>query len=102
METIRPEVTCGCFACDQVVLDSTSSLDDPHEYAETIDANHRNMVRFSDANDFGYRKVLGELKNMVETICIQHNRTINCTNREGLKVAIQKRVKVHPYSFPAK
>jgi hypothetical protein len=56
---------------EQVVPDSSSSLDDPREHAETIQANHMNMVRFANANDPGYRKVGGELKVLVQTILMQ-------------------------------
>lgn len=56
---------------EKVVPDSSSSLDDPREHAETIQANHMNMARFTDANDPGYRKVGGELKGLVQTIWTQ-------------------------------
>ena len=46
----------------QVVPDFSSSLADPREEAETLDANHMELCRFTDANDSNYRKVGGELR----------------------------------------
>lgn len=45
----------------KVVPDASSLLGDPREHAESISANHMDMVRFADARDVGYRNVLGEL-----------------------------------------
>jgi hypothetical protein len=53
---------------EKVVPDTSSSLDDPREHAETIQANHMNMVRFKSANDPGYEKVSGELRRLVQAI----------------------------------
>ncbi|ERF68793.1 hypothetical protein EPUS_06237 [Endocarpon pusillum Z07020] len=50
---------------EKVVPDSSSSLDDLREHAETIHANHMNIVRFTDESDPGYRKVGGEIKRLV-------------------------------------
>jgi hypothetical protein len=33
---------------------------DPHEHAKMIQANHKNMARFTDVNDSSYLKVGGE------------------------------------------
>ena len=46
----------------------SSSLDDPRERAQHIDANHMNMTRFSGRDDPGYRKVGGELCLLVKGI----------------------------------
>jgi hypothetical protein len=57
----------------QVVPDFSSSLNDPLEKPETIDANHMDMCRFSGPDDPGYQQVGGELSswiselNLVET-----------------------------------
>jgi hypothetical protein len=51
---------------EKVVPDTSSSLDDPREHAETIQANHMDMVRFKSANDSGYQKVSGELRMLVQ------------------------------------
>lgn len=67
-------IICGCWPSGQVVPDSSSSLDDPHEHAETIQANHMNMAKFTNANDPGYRKVGGELKELVQAIWAQKHK----------------------------
>ena len=46
----------------------SSSLDDPRERAQHIDANHMNMTRFLSRDDPGYRKVGGELCLLVKDI----------------------------------
>ena len=51
-----------------MVPDSSSSLDDPRERAQHIDANHMTMTRFSSRDDPGYRKVGGELCLLVKGI----------------------------------
>ena len=51
-----------------MVADTSSSLDDPRERAQHIDANHMTMTRFSGRDDPGYRKVGGELCLLVKDI----------------------------------
>ena len=51
-----------------MVPDTSSSLDDPRERAEHIDANHMTMTKFSGRNDPGYRKVGEELRLLVKAI----------------------------------
>ena len=46
----------------------SSSLDDPRERAQHIDANHMDMTRYSSRDDTGYRKVGGELCLLVKDI----------------------------------
>ena len=46
----------------------SSSLDDPRERAQHIDANHMTMTRFPSRDDPGYRKVGGELCLLVKDI----------------------------------
>ena len=46
----------------------SSSLDDPRERAQHIDANHMDMTRYSSRDDPGYRKVGGELCLLVKDI----------------------------------
>ncbi|KAK5656044.1 hypothetical protein OQA88_5183 [Cercophora sp. LCS_1] len=53
---------------NKVVPDYSSSLGDKREHAETIQANHRDMCRFTGPDDPGYRKVSGELKSVYEVI----------------------------------
>ncbi|KAF2429989.1 hypothetical protein EJ08DRAFT_697781 [Tothia fuscella] len=58
---------------DKVVPDSSSSLEDLREHAETIEANHKDICRFSSPSDPGFRKVAGTLKKIVnegkESLC---------------------------------
>ncbi|KAI1619596.1 hypothetical protein EDD37DRAFT_200318 [Exophiala viscosa] len=53
---------------EKVVPKQSSSLGDPRERAETIEANHMNMCRFYGADDPRYNQLRGELKNLVEEI----------------------------------
>ncbi|KAJ4286538.1 hypothetical protein N0V90_013238 [Kalmusia sp. IMI 367209] len=53
---------------DKVVPDTSSLLDDAREHAETIGANHMEMVRFSGPGDVGYQKVAGEIRIIVESL----------------------------------
>ena len=50
---------------NKVVPDTSSTLDDPREHAETISANHMNMCRFETSLDAGYRKISLEIRSMV-------------------------------------
>jgi hypothetical protein len=47
---------------NKVVPDYSSLIGDHRENAETIQANHMDMCRFSGAGDPNYRKVAGELR----------------------------------------
>lgn len=51
---------------EKVVLDTSSLLHDTREHAETIGANHMDMVRFSGHTDPGHQKVTGEIRVIVE------------------------------------
>ena len=51
-----------------MVPDTSSSLDNPRERAEHIDANHMTMTKFSGRDDPGYRKVGEELCLLVKGI----------------------------------
>jgi len=46
----------------KVVPDYSSSLGDEREHAETIQANHRDLCRFTGRDDPGFRKVSGVLQ----------------------------------------
>ena len=46
----------------------SSSLDDPRERAQHINANHMTMTQFPSRDDPGYRKVGGELCYLVQDI----------------------------------
>jgi hypothetical protein len=49
----------------KVVSDVSSSLDDPRERAETLQADHRNMTKFWGRDDPNYLKVGGELRRIM-------------------------------------
>ena len=68
---ISPKRTRGDAQSCQVVPDFSSSLDDPRERAEHINANHMELCRFSSRTDPGYVQVGGELSNLVENISLQ-------------------------------
>jgi hypothetical protein len=53
---------------EKVVPDTSSLLDDTREHAETIGANHMDMVRFCGIADPGYQKVSGELRMIVDIL----------------------------------
>ncbi|KAK6088470.1 ankyrin repeat-containing protein [Seiridium cupressi] len=53
---------------DKIVPDVSSSLDDPRERAETIQANHKDMARYWGAQDLNYIRVGGELKRIVKSL----------------------------------
>lgn len=50
------------FLGGKVVSDTSSSLDDPQERAESIAANHMDMCRFSGPEDPGFKKVGGVIQ----------------------------------------
>ncbi|KAK4455149.1 hypothetical protein QBC34DRAFT_108469 [Podospora aff. communis PSN243] len=52
----------------KVVPDYSSSLGDEREHAETIQANHREMCRFTGEDDPGFRKVSGELRSIYASV----------------------------------
>lgn len=53
---------------DKVVPDDSAELGDPRERTETLQANHRNMCRFTGVQDPNYRKVAGELQQIYTSI----------------------------------
>ncbi|KAF2635430.1 hypothetical protein P280DRAFT_484655 [Massarina eburnea CBS 473.64] len=53
---------------EKFVPDSSSSLDDAREHAESINANHMDMVRFDSAANPGYQKVAGELRIIINQL----------------------------------
>ncbi|KAM0200278.1 hypothetical protein ACHAPI_002702 [Fusarium lateritium] len=64
---------------DKVVPDTSSLIGDPREHAETLQANHVQMGRFSSARDPNYIKVAGELISVyksVENDAIQKNTNL--------------------------
>ncbi|KAK8073988.1 hypothetical protein PG994_004887 [Apiospora phragmitis] len=84
---------------EKVVPDTSSSLDDPRERAETIQANHRDMARFRGADDPNYVKVGGELKTIVKSLSCT---TPSLTDQEKYSLAtlslpamIQRQQNIH-------
>jgi hypothetical protein len=56
-------------ASSQIVEDFSSRLDDrPMLKHEVIDAHHRNMVKYSTAQDPGYRKVVAALRDYMNDL----------------------------------
>lgn len=52
----------------KVVPDHSSLIGDSREHAETLQANHVEMCRYSGKDDPNYRKVAGELRSMYHSI----------------------------------
>ncbi|CAH0025972.1 unnamed protein product, partial [Clonostachys rhizophaga] len=52
---------------DKIVPDSSSSLGNPLEHAESIQANHMGMTKFRGYDDPGYQKVGSELSRLVSS-----------------------------------
>ncbi|KAK2850734.1 hypothetical protein FQN49_005371 [Arthroderma sp. PD_2] len=59
----------------KMAMDMSSSLDDPREHAEHINANHRNMCRFTGREDPGYQQVGGELRRIANTLRHEHQES---------------------------
>ncbi|PNP84320.1 hypothetical protein FNYG_02345 [Fusarium nygamai] len=53
---------------DKVVPHESSLIGDPREHAETLQANHNQLSRFSSAHDPNYIKVAGEIKAIYNAI----------------------------------
>ena len=53
---------------NKVVPDYSSTLGDARERAETLQANHMSMCRFTGREDPNYRKVSGELRHIYSSI----------------------------------
>ncbi|KAM0229355.1 hypothetical protein ACHAP5_011674 [Fusarium lateritium] len=53
---------------NKVVPHDSSLIGDPREHAETLQANHIEMCRFSSASDPNFLKVAGEIKDIYTTI----------------------------------
>lgn len=70
---------------NKVVPDVSSQIGDPRERAETLQANHEEMCRFTGSNDPSYRKVVAEIRSIYASLkrlntqnvhrrgCIQRN-----------------------------
>ena len=69
--------------------DFSSSLDDTRQHAQYIDANHKEMCRFTDRSDPGYQQVSGELRLLVEKLEQERKRTISETR--GLEKSTEEK-----------
>jgi hypothetical protein len=58
------------------VPDFSSTLNDPLEKPETIDANHMEMCRFSGRDDPGYHQVSGELSDWIDELSKSSNLAV--------------------------
>jgi len=52
----------------EIVEEFSSVIGDAAERRETLNANHRTMVKFKDADDDNYAKVLRALRGYVEDV----------------------------------
>ncbi|KAK4163895.1 hypothetical protein QBC43DRAFT_318890 [Cladorrhinum sp. PSN259] len=74
---------------NKVVPDHSSLIGDYRERAETLQANHMDMCRFSGANDPNYRKVAGEIRSIYGGIV--EGRELGCQHADA---------PLHVESFP--
>ncbi|EFR01669.1 hypothetical protein MGYG_04672 [Nannizzia gypsea CBS 118893] len=58
----------------KVVPDESSLLGDPRENARYINANHRDMCRFTGRDDPGYRLLVGEIRQVIRKLRIEHQK----------------------------
>jgi hypothetical protein len=71
----RPQLT----SLSQVVDDFSSQFDEnPMQVVETIDASHRDMVRFRSHLDHGYRQVVGVLRKHISLLAPIHDAERVC------------------------
>ncbi|KAF7538970.1 hypothetical protein G7054_g2557 [Neopestalotiopsis clavispora] len=81
---------------NKVVPDYSSLLGDPRERAESIQANHMDMCRFTGADDPNYHKVAGELRLIYQPIKALNEAKIH---QNGL---IQRRPLTPQIGIPAR
>ncbi|KAH0497751.1 hypothetical protein TgHK011_005037 [Trichoderma gracile] len=71
---------------EKVVPDYSSLIGDHREHAETLQANHLEMCRYSGTDDPNYHKVAGELRSIYHSIARVHkaDTSPNCPIRHPL------------------
>ncbi|KAH8589753.1 hypothetical protein B0O99DRAFT_475591, partial [Bisporella sp. PMI_857] len=74
---------------EKIVPDFSSLLGDSRERAETLDANHMDMCRFSNASDPNYRKVSGELKIIYHSLEGNNHQAISSLFFQGIETRQQ-------------
>ncbi|KAK5661230.1 hypothetical protein OQA88_11123 [Cercophora sp. LCS_1] len=89
-------INVGILA-EKVVPDYSSLLGDERERAETIQANHREMCRFSGPDDPNYTKVSGELLSVYKSIQAKIGQT---SERELPQQALPSPTPAIPVSTP--
>ncbi|KAH7131210.1 hypothetical protein EDB81DRAFT_906235 [Dactylonectria macrodidyma] len=62
---------------NKVVPDISSLIGDEREHAETLQANHLEMCRFTSAHDPNYLKVVGELRSMYLSIVSLNTQSVH-------------------------
>ncbi len=62
---------------NKVVPDFSSSIGDARERAETLQANHMDMCRFSGKEDPNYRKVAGEIRSIYTSLVDLNTQNIH-------------------------
>ncbi|KAG7289892.1 hypothetical protein NEMBOFW57_006269 [Staphylotrichum longicolle] len=65
----------------KVVPDHSSLIGDPRERAETIQANHMEMCRFSAADDPNYLKLAGEIRMVYASLVALNERQVHRNGR---------------------
>lgn len=74
----------------QVVPDYSSTLGDPRERAEPLDANHMQMCRIFGPNDPNYRKVAGEIRVLYQSVANIKPDTKNSGGRVNDDTGVRK------------
>ena len=71
-------MACTDVRC-QVVDDFSSRFDEnPMQIVETIDASHRDMVRYRNEDEPGYRQIASALRKYTTTLALSHDAERIC------------------------
>lgn len=60
-----------------VVSKESSTIGNPREHSETLEADHVNMTKFKSVDDQRYKQVGGELKEIINDVKLGHIPTLN-------------------------
>lgn len=80
------EVNLGILG-NKVVPDISSLIGDERERAETLQANHLEMCRFSGSDDPNYLKVVGELRSMYLSIVSLNTQGVHRKRQIGRRIS---------------
>ncbi|DAA75280.1 TPA_exp: Pfs, NB-ARC and Ankyrin domain protein [Trichophyton benhamiae CBS 112371] len=74
VRTFQESLALGIFpgVSGKIVPDISSSLGDPRENAQYINANHRDMCRFTGKDDPGYQQVGSELRRVTNKLRLEY------------------------------